>query len=375
MGDRHETVAVASGDRSTVVSAYRVFVSYSGQDRELVEKITVVLKENGLRPMWMGEFTYIHDFPEQIKTCIAHAHVFMPVITPSSSSRGWVHQEIGYALALNVPFFCISKGALPAEMMQQLNALVLDESSDVQTDIEKLRLELSKAKLERIAERWKDKKYALHVCADDPPQRADMMTKYADDVRSMGEFGCVRQKGALSSFHIPDKSITHGIWRQRYGGFDRGDFHCTHQLHERIALEKHAKEEGCRLIIDPSIEYDQWGAHARKVRLETLVEFLRSDVGEKAQVAINRKMARGQSLTLVGDWFAAESVSGTIQGGYKQTIFTRHAPSVVTRVESFDREFAELLAEAGWSAETSRASALERLDDLIEKIARDLREP
>jgi hypothetical protein len=358
-----------------VMGSLRVFVSYSGEDHDLVEQIVTVLKKNGLKPMWMGEFQYI-NFHDEIRRRIAHAHVFVPIITPASSSRGWVHEEIGYALALNIPFFCIAKGELPGNMIQQLNAFVLDKDSDVQTDIERLQPRLTRALLEEVSARWNDRRYALYACADDAPQRAQMMADYADDVRSLGGLGLVRQKGALSSFHIPDKSIDHAIWRLRYGGFDRGDSHCTHQWNERVALEKHAREKGCKIIIDPSIKYEQWGANARRVRLQTLLDFLETTVaGKKTQIAINTRMSKGQSLTIVGDWFAAESVSGTIQGGYKQTIFTRHAPSVASRASAFDKEFDELLAEAKWSAKTSRASAIEVLRATIAEIDEELSAP
>ena len=37
---------------------------------------------------------------QKIQTEIAHAHVFVPILTAHSHKAGWVHQEIGYALAL-----------------------------------------------------------------------------------------------------------------------------------------------------------------------------------------------------------------------------------------------------------------------------------
>lgn len=51
----------------------------------------------------------------------------------------------------------------------------------------------------------------------------------------------------------------------------------------------------------------------------------------------------------------------SIGQGYRQTIFTRHAPSMQTRIELFDREFNELLRLSKWSAESSRTKAIEEL--------------
>ncbi len=84
------------------MSSYRVFISHSHKDRRLVKNIVKALEGNGLKPMWDRNFMSGHGFHEQIKNFIAHAHVFMPFFTEASSKRGWVHQEIGYAMALNV---------------------------------------------------------------------------------------------------------------------------------------------------------------------------------------------------------------------------------------------------------------------------------
>ncbi len=56
--------------------ALRVFISYSHQDRGLVEQVERVLRANGLDTLWDQNFEFGHGFPEQIKNFIAHAHVF-----------------------------------------------------------------------------------------------------------------------------------------------------------------------------------------------------------------------------------------------------------------------------------------------------------
>ena len=57
---------------------FRVFISYSHEDRSLVEGIAAILEANGLKPMWEENFAYGQGFHEQIKNFIAHAHVFSP---------------------------------------------------------------------------------------------------------------------------------------------------------------------------------------------------------------------------------------------------------------------------------------------------------
>jgi hypothetical protein len=168
---------------------YRVFISYSHQDAELVDRISSILEENGLQPMLDKGFSSGHGFTNQIKNFIAHSHVFMPVITKESSSRGWVHQEIGYAMALNIPVLPISNGQMPGQMIQELQAV-----------------------------RWEEGKYWRRK----NKPKLSMMVSYAKKVLELDAFGHVRQKGSLSSFHIPDQPITHPDWEARYGSHKPG---------------------------------------------------------------------------------------------------------------------------------------------------------
>ncbi|MEW6210415.1 MAG: toll/interleukin-1 receptor domain-containing protein [Acidobacteriota bacterium] len=344
-------------------NAYRVFISYSHQDFDLVAKIVAALEDNGLIPMWDQKFAFGYGFHEQIKSFIAHAHAFVPVITESSHLRGWVHQEIGYAMALNVPVLPVSVGAPPGEMIQSLHALQFCE------DPEELRKRLSRDVVDNLVSRYCESQYAFYECAELAEDRARMMVEYSEAVIELGYTGRVRQKGALSSFHIPKKIITDKVWDHRYGKFDRSPFHRRQQRRERMALEKHARASGCRIIIDPSITYRKYGPKARMVRLGTLVEFLESMTDDMAEVAILEPGAGAQeSITIVGDWFYAESVSASIGKGYRQTIFTRHAPSMRGKIELFDQEFEEQLQREKWTARSSRREAIKRLKKLMGEI-------
>ena len=68
-------------------------------------------------------------------------------------------------------------------------------------------------------------------------------------------------------------------------------------------------------------------------------------------------IAMTESVTIVGDWFAARSISGTMGDGYRQTIFTRHAPTIATMIEEFDRRFNQYLYGSPVSKSQKRAIA------------------
>ena len=353
---------------------YRVFLSYSHQDLKLVKTIDGILKRNGLSPMWDEHFAYGQGFHEQIRNFIAHAHVFVPLLTHSASQKNWVHQEIGYAMALNVPVLPVAVGELPGEMIYHLHAIrIVQSKSDGQrgnlsvSALRRLERLLTRDMIERLVECTVNPQNSLFACADFPEARAAMIARYCDDVRALGKFGLVRQKGALSSFHIPLQTVNHKIWKQRYGKKVRSDEHCRLQRLERIALTRHAARVGCKLIINPFLTYKVYGPEARYVRLTCLHDFLSSMPDEKCQVAISQAGIDESSNTYVGDWFSAESVRSVAGSGYFQTIFTRHAALLREKIANFDSEFAQLLSDSNVSEQASRRNALRVVQEEIDK--------
>jgi hypothetical protein len=345
----------------------RIFISYSHEDRALAEKVCAAIEAAGLEPLWDQGFAFGRGFHEQIKMFIAHAHVFLPIITESSSRRGWVHQEIGYAVALNIPVLPVAFGKLPDEMLHELHAVVLPRDEAKHAD--ELQKAVTRASVDALLANYLDDANVLYETAPLSEDRAILMTRYANQVRNMCASAMLRQKGGLSSFGIPEVVINHPVWRERYGDQWKGDFHARCQRDERVALGHHAREGGFRIIIDPTLEYASLGPGARRARLSTLASFLHSvDDDPKYQVAFYQEQIH-QSVTILGDWFYAESISSSIERGFLQTIFTRHAPSMQAKIDLFDREFSDLLVARKWTAETSRLKAVEHLEKLLNEIA------
>jgi hypothetical protein len=141
------------------------------------------------------------------------------------------------------------------------------------------------------------------------------------------------------------------------------------QRDERLALEEHARQWGCSLIIDPSLTFRKYGEAARKSRLRELLAFLESMPDHLVRVAVNEKMSTSASITIVGNWFLAESMSAAMGKGYQQTIFTRHAPSIQAKLELFDREMNELLKTQKGGAANSKKYAF----DVILKITKSVK--
>lgn len=344
---------------------YRVFLSYFHEDAELVERITSLLEENSLQPMLDKDFAFGQGFTDQIRNYIAHAHVFMPVITKESSTRSWIHQEIGYAMALNIPVMPVSCGEMPGQMIHGLQSVEWEAGDDWR---EKNRSKFSIEKFDSLIRHPPRRPRPLHEVAEYHEDRTVMMVDYARRVINLSSYGHVRQKGALSSFNIPDKPVNHPAWRKRHGKAGYSEFRARLQREERLVLEEHARKCGCSLIIDPTMPYSESGAGARRARLNELLSFLKSMPDRLVRVAINTRMRRNSHVLIVGNWFVAESINAATRRGYLQTIFTRYAPIIQTKLDLFERELNELLNDQPGSPANSRRYAIDEISKVIKSI-------
>jgi hypothetical protein len=177
----------------------------------------------------------------------------------------------------------------------------------------------------------------------------------------------VLQSSALSSLHIPAETLRHQVWTDRYNLDDqKGPHHRRLQLRERLALQWHACRSGARLIICPEVMAET-GLRplAAMTGFQTLADFL-----EKAPDTIALRHGalkpHGENVTIVGDWFMATSLIGTRAAGYRQTIFTRHAPTIGEQIRLFNREFDDTKEFPGQGS--SRQNAIAYLSNETERL-------
>lgn len=345
---------------------YRVFISYSHDNKEDVETIAKILEKNNLIPVYDADLPGGFDFNDLLKRYIEHSHVFMPLITAESAQRGWVHQEIGYAMAMNIPVLPVAKETLPSAMIQRLHAISLD--NDISLAESKLSYNVFHSLVENCSS-----ESATYYCTEQPEKRAMMMARIANDVKMLGYDGVVRQLGGITSFQIPDKPVSNRVWTERYTKNNdtvlKNDFHCECQRAERKALESHARAAGCKLIINPNIILEKYSKIAQRARLSTLLDFLKSMPDNMADIVINEKMTFSESVTIVGDWFSAESYYRSESQGFMQTIFTRYAPGIKEKMDLFDSEFEALLEENNTELGKSLPKAIKIIEGMLADIS------
>jgi hypothetical protein len=321
----------------------------------IVEKIVEILKANNLDVFWDHDFAQGIGFTKQIKNFISSAHVFIPILTNNSSKRGWVHQEIGYASALNVPVLPIMLDEVPGEMLSQLLGVQWTEDPDI------MKKRLSHETFSSLVNRTKRTTTPFYECAEYHEERTIMMVKYASEIVDLNKWGHFRQIAALGSFHIPNKPINHESWNKRVSGYNVSDFTNQWLLYERQIMEEHARKEGCSLIINPSLGFGH--PKAKEARIVELIDFLKSMPDDKINVAIDPEL-KERNLTMVGDWFAVESVSVSLEGS-NHSIFTRHAPTIRNKIDLFEQQFNHLNEE--FNGDSTRLMAIDILEDIISR--------
>ena len=358
---------------SNAQTKYRVFVSYSHEDVDKAELILDHLRKIGAEPMSDQMIQGGTRFSDSIRWQIMCAHVFVSILTEESQRSTWVISELGYAMGVGTAVLPLSMGEMPAGLAHELHAVkVKGDLSDI---TEKLTLE----GIKNLILDARDEGRATSECVDQLLDRTKLLVHEAERLQRFPRAGLlrVRQRMAFGSFSIPDEPSNSRIWDVRDGPKPRTEEERKVLRRERQVMEQHAHAAGCDLILDPYVRigYEEGKEtvqlkHSRsmtRVRLETLRDFIRDFPGDDLRIAFNQGHITG-SLIMLGDWLAAEAVVPHYKSGYRQTVITRHAPTLLSRIENFEEELQDSLRIEGIAPEDSRQAALDEIDRLIKEI-------
>jgi hypothetical protein len=343
----------------------RLFISYAHVDRAIFDRVVRALRERGMEPWSDVDFAVGTGFTEQIQTNISHSHVFVPILTRRSHALGWVHQEIGYAVAMKIPSVPICVGKVPDGMLALAHSIVVDDSLHGLDD--KIASVDFAALVEQAATDWSPP----GETALEPEQRALLIARHAEKAwHAIGPSGVRIHGRGLSSFSIPDEPSEHPVWIARYGGKPRGTYSCQLFRRERQALARHARVAGLRLIVNVGLDLDrQFGIGTKRTRLCILIQFLQSLElpDDKVCVAVVQEHTLSQ-VVAVGDWFVAESLTSVPGRGVLHSVFTAHPPTVNMRIAEFDQNLEHILREQGITAVNSRVAAMAVMQDLLHEL-------
>ena len=312
---------------------YRVFVSYAEEDRAVAARIVARLRELELQPVWDQDNRAGWSFFELVKRRIAHSHVFLPLLTPTSVQSTWVNHEIGFAMGRSVPVLPVSLGPLPRGMAEALHAAVADRIDDL------LPL-LTRERIEELVDEHRGA--GVYEVADHVESRTVTIIKHYKEVKKLAfrQPQPLLHRAAFGSFTLPANPNDRELWARRYDGepWRANDGARREALsEERRVLEEYALQYGCDLILYPALPSLTPAAVA--ARIEILRSFLERlhRAGARARIIFDR-VALGGNTLIVGDWFCAESFTPQ-SDGYRHTTFTCHAPTIVDRIARFRQMF------------------------------------
>ena len=347
---------------------YRIFVSYvhNDDDQKRMRLICKHLRELGMSPIVDSDLTPGQAFTAEIQHMIASSHLFLSLLTKNSAQSTWVHQEMGYAMAMHVPVLTLAfDDGDPGSsgMARELHALSVS-GDDMSV--------LTGPMLTHRIESAYDDSQAPCVCTQTVLQRTDRIQKYSREILSSFGAQRIRQSASFSSFSLPDKYPSHPLFKQRNPNF--GNNFCALARKERRVLEEHAREEGCSLLLDFYVPADgKSGAVLKhdperlRPRLAILSEFLESMPDEKVTVVICKGTLRSVLFT-VGDMLLVEAPIPLGRKEYNHSVFSWHAPTVARRIKEFDDELMDRLNDLDIAPDQSRQWALGEIETLLKSI-------
>lgn len=311
---------------------FRVFLSYTAKDQRLLDAVVEALRELGASPWWDKQLEPGRLFLDNIKQKIATAHLFVPLLTSTSSRRPWVHQETGFALGINVPVLPIAVDTLPKAMLAGMQALVVRE------DLSDLKARLLEVDMESLILPLLPRPPVLYSIADLPESRTETLVAQGTSLVPSVPSGRIRQRALFSSFSIPDKPPTAKVWNHLDREQPRSEHYRGLLREERRLLERQARRYGCTLIITPLIDPGPLGPLVHRIRIETLIGFLESIEKDLVDVVFADSFRAGNE-TILGDVLLARALPPQPKRDYQQTLFTSHAPTVLRACRAFDEAY------------------------------------
>ena len=391
---------------------YRLFFSYPRNHLRNPQRMVDVLSEKlDLEVYWDGNITPGNTFIEEIKGFISISHIFAFIVVEGSECKPWTNQELGFALAKNIPLLIIivkdsdsstdgdqhhsrdDMGPKLREMLgmasshqcifiqEDFSNLEAEKKADLEdseaemkkrADLQDLEAKMKKVNLEKLVHPMPPRPTLQQYIAQWPEKRTELLAEYSNREIMLGHFGCIRQKATFSSFHLPSSAAPASIWTEIDGNMKKSKYYQYLLSEEHRILEIHARSQGCRLIIDLSNHDHSAGILAVRKRLEGLLNFVENFPDQKPLNIAISEIARRSNVTIVGNWFAAISERPDPEG-YRNTTFYFHAPTVLQKIKQFDTEFHDIQIQndvhlADKDTKGYKNYAIEKITEAIEKI-------
>ncbi|MBF0345747.1 MAG: toll/interleukin-1 receptor domain-containing protein [Nitrospirae bacterium] len=317
------------------MSRYRFFVSYARKDRKSAEVLVKQLEDGGHQVLWDSRLGAGRLFTAEIQKAIQRCHFFIPVISHNSLTNSWVQQEIGYALACNVPLvpLVFDNIAEKVGMLMGIQGMVVKKSLIKH----QLKDQLQRNNWGNLLRDAQTKSLAVFQCDSDDREKSRLIVASAQYVADQFSNVMVMQRSTLTSFSLPAQ-LEDDNWR---GVNDKMRLYWLKPA-ERCALEELAKIGSCCLIIDPCYSLAGYRLDINVAKLLTLRDFFLSNLENDRLRVVVQRFDRSESEVIIEDHWMAHSAAVRTMATERETLSTWHAPTVRLYAETFQKEFDRL---------------------------------
>lgn len=339
------------------MSAKQVFLSHSSHDAVLTRLLGHVLEQEGLACFYSERDIPVgKEFDEKIISTIHGCDVLLVVWTSHAAASPWVNQEIGIAIAKNIPVWplAIDATTIQGAMFRRQGSL-LNQDPDPHAAIVRLATEIKKIS--------GDRPFAPHVdhFLVGKEQRTRQLVELlrSENSRRVDQY-TLRIQAAFSCFAIsPDPAY-------RVSGYHTADYHNL-LVNERQEVERMAQWATLRIIIWPQRPYDD---AFMQVRFRNLLSFLRTGSSfTDTRVVLGRY--HGGNRYVLDRNALVTGIKGPAanQPGYELTTITYHGPTIGSAIREFDQQFEEFWVEHAKACKADdptsiNAHVIERLEGM-----------
>ena len=308
----------------------RVFLSHSSHDIVLARLIVHILEERGIvcfhseRDIRVGE-----EFDSKLVHQIHQSALVLVVWSAHAAASCWVNQEIGIALAKQVPVWpmVVDQTTLQGAVFRRQGS-DLSKHADPYQEITRLADEITKG-FPREQFQPRVDQYLLGK----EPRTKHLIALLAQVNNARPEGYILRIAAAFSSFGV-SADADYRVAR----------YH-SHEYHELLIQER---EEVCRMARWAAVKVILWPERVydeafMRIRFRNLLHYLESNHDDQhVQFVLGRHWGDNRHILDRNALVMGVKSPGSTRPGYDLTTVTYHGPTVTVAINEFDARFQDL---------------------------------
>lgn len=312
--------------------APKIFLSYSTGDAVLARLIVHIFEENEVE-CFLAErdISTGYKFDSVISQKIRQSDLLLVLWSSNSVSSPWVNQEVGIALAQDIPVWPIAIEDINIEgAIFRNQGFYLTHHKDPYAQIARLAQEI-KSTPPRIYSSFKP---AIDQYIVGKAERTERLIELLrEESRKINDAYTLRIQAAFSCFAISDDP------EYRVGGYHTPEYHAL-LVRESEGVKRIIRRGYLKVILWPRRPYDD---RFMEVRFRNLLNFLETNHDyDKVRFVLGQY--QGGNLYIFDSNVLVEGIKSpeSKTPGYGLTTVSYHRPTILSAISLFDGRFDEL---------------------------------